>query len=475
MTLEQQFKSVTEKNLGRIAELNDKVSANLKQANYYANVLRRSQQSLSTAKSKVFKDKVRLAEKYIKDVIGKTKVPTTWNAKRVKELRRVLASGSERTVADRCKKLAALRELQLYIDTFPLADRVADLVRKWTGCSDVEVCSPGNYDQTLKIKGHIVLEVHSRSREIYRNGTRKISGSNIRLYPTVTFIDYEDYDAEITDHWEMYCRKALLDPKFLVGFEEYEKWCGNGMPVVEYADCIREYGKFDGNVERYSSRLQYDFSDEALAAAIIINSVWMLPIGMCLDAAGRMPPKFGSILEEDLHSRFSHLFDEDNTTGGGVAKLDLINREVLCKSDADAQMAFDPDTCEMVHQALTWQHIPVGDVTIRDIHDYVAERVPWVKPYGTQVLTVDATTDIVKAAKEQGSELFIYPLRVGTDITDVQRKEKGKYEITVAYKIPPNEVLHECCRYGFNINKKLFKLYERQHERCGIFLSFEKD
>lgn len=68
MTLEQQFKSVTEKNLGRIAELNDKVSANLKQANYYANVLRRSQQSLSTAKSKVFKDKVKLAEKYIKDV-----------------------------------------------------------------------------------------------------------------------------------------------------------------------------------------------------------------------------------------------------------------------------------------------------------------------------------------------------------------------------------------------------------------------
>lgn len=38
MTLEQQFKSVTEKNLGRIAELNDKVSANLKQANYYATV-----------------------------------------------------------------------------------------------------------------------------------------------------------------------------------------------------------------------------------------------------------------------------------------------------------------------------------------------------------------------------------------------------------------------------------------------------
>lgn len=168
MTLEQQFKSVTEKNLGRIAELNDKVSANLKQANYYANVLRRSQQSLSTAKSKVFKDKVKLAEKYIKDVIGKTKVPTTWNAKRVKELRRVLASGSERTVADRCKKLAALRELQLYIDTFPLVDRVADLVRKWTGCSDVEVCSPGNYDQTLKIKGHTVLEVHSYAGVSYR-------------------------------------------------------------------------------------------------------------------------------------------------------------------------------------------------------------------------------------------------------------------------------------------------------------------
>ena len=475
MTLEQQFKSVTEKNQGRIAELNDKVSADVKQANYYANVLKRSEQALSTAKAKVFKDKVKLAEKYIKAVIGKTKVPTTWNAKRVKELRRVLASGSERTVADRCKKLAALRELQLYIDTFPIGDRVADLVRKWTGCDDVEVCSPGNYDQTLKIKGHTVLEVHSRSREVYYDNSRKTSMSNILLYPTVTFIDYTDYDAEIADHWEMYCRQALLDPKFLVGFEEYEKWCGNGMPVVEYADRIREYGKFDGRVSRYSSKLQNDFSDEALASAIIINSVWMLPIGMCLDAAERMPPKFGSIVEEDLLNRFSHLFVEDNKTGGGVAKLDLINREVLCKTDADAQMAFDPDTCEMVHQAFTWQHISVGDVTIRDIHDYVAERVPWIKPYGSQVITVDTTTDIVKAAKEQGSEIFIYPLRVGTDITDVQHKGKDKYEITIAYKIPPNEVLHECCRYGFNINTKSFRMFVRHHESCGMFLSFEKD
>lgn len=473
MTLEEQLKDVTARNEQNLTELREKVSEDLKQAKHYANVLQRSEKDLSSAKSRVLKEKVKLAEKYITDSISKSvKVPKSWDGKRVSELRRILASGSEKTVEARCAKLAALRELQLYLEAFPIIERVADLVRKWTGCDDIEVKSNGNYEQTLFVKGQPMLELDMCQWEVWDHGLRKISTSNIYLYPTVEYLDSSGNGARIADFWELHCRLSLLDPKFIVGFEECEKWCGSGQHVMEYADGIRNLGKSDFIMDRYSSSLGSKVYEETLAAAVIINSVWMLPISMCVSAAKYMPSDSREFLESDLQSRFNYQFREDLKTGKGEIKFDLKKCEVLCKSDVDVDMTFDPDTCEMVHQSLTWEHIPVGDVRIRDLHDYVAKQVPWIEPYGSFVLDVEASSDIVKAVKEQGEAIFIHPLRVGSDIVQVKPTDKGRYAIKVDIKVPVKDLRSEMSCYGFN--GKSFKMYERHHETCGLFLSFEK-
>ena len=92
MELAEQLKDVTTRNADNIAALKEKVSEDTKQAKHYAQVLQKSSDTLTKAKAGVLKEKVKLAETYIKDVIGKIKVPQTWDEKRVAQLRRVLDS-----------------------------------------------------------------------------------------------------------------------------------------------------------------------------------------------------------------------------------------------------------------------------------------------------------------------------------------------------------------------------------------------
>lgn len=471
MGLAEQLKAATTRNADNIAALKEKVSEDTKQAKHYAQVLQKSSDTLTKAKKDVLKEKVELAETYIKDVIGKIKVPQTWDEKRVAQLRRVLSSGPEKTVQDRCDKLAALRELQLYLESFPIIERVADLVRKWTGSSEITVTSNGNYEQTLCVKGHAVLDLNKNQREVWRDGMRMMSMSNLYIHPTIKFIDSDYNSGEVANYWELYCRQALLSPKFIVGLDECEKWGGSGQSVVEYGDVIRRYGREDGKVNHYCSSLGSDFSVESLAAAVILNSMWLLSIGECLGASKYMPKAQRERMESEMTGRCGYLFMDDLEGSKSVVKFDLENCEILCKRDTDDDMVFDPDTCEMVHQALTWEHIPVGDICVRDLHDYVASKVKWIKPFGTITFDVEANSDIAKAIKTYGRDIFIYPLKVGTDILDVKHTGKGRYEITVAVKVPHKGLWEECVRYGF---RRVYKLYERRHDTYGLFLSFEK-
>lgn len=67
-----------------------------------------------------------------------------------------------------------------------------------------------------------------------------------------------------------------------------------------------------------------------------------------------------------------------------------------------------------------------------------------------------------------------YTESIGVSVSESSRKptDKGRYAIKVDIKVPVKDLRSEMSRYGFN--GKSFKMYERHHETCGLFLSFEK-
>lgn len=474
MTLEEKLNGVTTRTADEIATLTGKLNKDVEVAKHYCEIVQESQKVLSAAKARVLKEKVDLAEQHIQEIINETPVPEKYDAERVGELRRILSSGAESSVEARCKKLAALCELQAYITKFPVYERVAELVREWTGSDEITISKTDTDHATLRIKGFNVLSIDTDQREIYDNGYRKMSMSNVSVTSPILFLNY-DVLAIIADHWETYCRLTRLSSRFILGIDECEKWGENTKTIVDYASNVRKLGRYDGKVDRRSIAINGEFTDEDLATAVIINSTYILPIGVCLNAAKNMSAKMQDILQDVIMFYFRRIFKRDLEKCKGVLKLDLNKREVLWKKDKDEALLFDPDTCEMVHQSLAWTHIDVSKVSLRDLHDYVAKIFKWIEPFKTVVFDVEAKADIVKAVKEHGEKIFIYPLQVGTEIQDVQKVGEDHYQIKVKYKLSEMDVASSCYGDGGkNLNDGIYKLYERYTPDKELFLSLSE-
>lgn len=475
MTLEEDLNGVTARTADEIATLKEKLDKDVEIAKHYCEIVQESQKVLSDAKSRILKEKISLARQYIEKITEGIPMPEKYDAARVGELRRILSSGAELSVEARCKKLAALRELQAYITKFPVYERVAELVREWTGSDEITISKTDTNHATLRIKGFNVLYVDTNQREIYDNGYRKMSMSNVSVTSPILFLNY-DVLAIIVDHWETYCRLTELSPRFILGIDECEKWGENTKPIVDYASNVRKLGRYDGKVDRRSIAIDSKFTDDDLAAAIIINSSYILPIGVCMDSAKNMPAILQDKLSRMIESYFRRIFKRDLENCKGVLKLDLNKREVLWKKDKDEALLFNPDTCEMVHQSLEWTHVDVSNVSLRDLHDYVAKIFTWIEPFKTVVFDVEAKADIVKAVKEHGEKIFRYPLQVGTEIQDVQKVGEDHYQIKVKYTLSEMDVASSCYgEGGKNLNDGIYRLYEHYTSDKELYLSLQEE
>ena len=119
----------------------------------------------------------------------------------------------------------------------------------------------------------------------------------------------------------------------------------------------------------------------------------------------------------------------------------------------------------------------VFDYRIRDIHDVVAGKVPWIDPLPTIVYDVYASDELMERVKNGDTNCFVYPLQVGVEIKNVEKvSNENHYQMTATYKLPADVIEGECTRYGFNYRDKAYILYERISSYDKIaFLSFERD
>lgn len=476
MTLEEKFCDVITRTDDERKRLKDILDSAVKQAKHYCEIAKSSEMAFANAKSETYNQQLVIADAAIKQIMKDTPEPEKYDADRVHTLRHILSSGTEATADARYDKMKALCELQAYLKKFPLGVRVAELVREWTGVDDVTVEYTDEFDYVLRVKGTPVMHLYTRPQEIWVDRLRKMSTSNIQISNPMLYMDY-DFRVEIGDFWETYCRLTPLSASFIVGSENYDKWKGNNMSVIEYADGVRKLGRNNGCVTHYNISMGNSLNDEDFAAVVIINSTPMLTIGECMRATEHLRPKLSNRLTELLKDFSEYIFRKDLENNPGQVKLNLEQQAILWKTNIDDSLMFDPDTCEMQHPCCVWNKIDVSGYRIRDIHDVVAKNVPWIDPLPTIVYDVYASDELMERIKNGDTNCFVYPLQVGVEIKNVEKvSNDNHYQMTATYKLPADVIEGECTRYGFNYRDKAYILYERISSYDKIaFLSFEKD
>ena len=359
-----------------------------------ADAVKEAQNRLSAAKSRnmdarsaCYKEKLKLAKELIESEVKTIQCPETYDPAHVAELRKVLADSVYHDTPEmNLNALKALYELQLILKKWPFAVRLATLLSEWTGSKlTTETRTESIYTQTyllssrgekLMLTGDYQIEYRPPSSEQHHFVHNAFSSSNFR---TRLFDDHEmmyDVPTCYVEFWEYNCLHMSIDPKFLTCEDE---------PSIKETDShrkiYREYLHKVGTVDAVSqyrgfqTSNRYTIKDEDFAAYIIaqhLNMFTFAEVMKCYDKFNEKSQKFIlSELTEQIKELNRHLYHTHKDI-----KLDIKAMEVSWFKSVDETMAFDPDTCEMIHTSIEPQTMSVARAHIDSLYLYVANHHP---------------------------------------------------------------------------------------------------
>ena len=405
--LEQQLEDVTTRNIGNVEALLARRMEDSKKVAEFREILQKSTDAHQNAMKDVLNEKLELVKNYVDTHIKSIAEPKEYDVLRVATLRNIVANGSNESVESRCDRMSALWELQLYLKKFPLVDRVADIVRKWTKCPDVEVKGKDHFKRILYINGSAVMSSTDSPREYYdyhSNPPRQMSMANICVFGRNS-----DHRIEIVNFWELYIGMKHLDLKYILGVSECEKWGENIEPLTEYSHNLHRICTNSGRVERRNDLFK-TMADESFAPIVILNVMDKLTVNQCLDGADSMDIECGNVIRHVFAMYLQRVFKNDTAQSKYQFSFDTEKRKFkwVVKKNTEGSLQFDPDTCELLQPEIEWNSISVGEVVIRDLHEYVAGRIPWMACYGTEKIWVECFNgiDLLAEWNNRGMDLF---------------------------------------------------------------------
>lgn len=451
--LEQLLEDVTTRNAAEVEALLARREADSKKVAEFREILQKSTDAHRDAMKRVLDEKLKLAQDYVEKHIYTLPEPQEYDLDRINELRALIATGSDATVEARCEKMAALRELQSFLMKFPFIDRVADLVRKATGCTDVVVQGEGPCERRLLINGSVRMSSTTRSYEYYdRNSEpyQKASMGNIHVPGNDSVC--------IVNFWEIYVIMQPINFRYIVGADECGKWGDNVGDIRDYPKILHNLCVSNGRIER-NHRLLEDLSDKAFVPLVVLNTMDRLTVNQCLQSVASMSRLCANAIKQSFACKLQTIFKDALADEEARFHFDTEQREFKWeyKRNVDKSLQFDPDTCELMQPEIGWNTTPVGDVVIRDLHDYVARNTPWIKPYGKIEVRVRCKEgiDLVAEWKKRGDGLLTlygescYSI-VSIDKTDIE----GLYTMVVSLRVPLAEAFRtgtKCSDGGYTL------------------------
>lgn len=373
----------------------------------YAN----AEESLHTAKMAQYNARKKVVRDYIDNVLMNMQAPETYDPDRVKKLRGILASyGEKDTYAKRLEILTAIRELQLILTAFPIARRVGNIVREWTGSKNVVISKDGS---TVSVGKNVVMRTMEQLDQ-----SDSFMASICREYKYRHLLQFYGSEAHysgtpmghIHDFWESRCLALPLDPDIVIGevpsVEHDSKLSKRFHAFNECKDTgkysIRDIGtelfkvderRFSGSVAMLAkcdpSVAKSTVSDIDWASNVIVLNPCLFSVNEVMSNYGRFTQAHYKGCTDMYHNSKSHLdFYIDRITEKlqecapktvKDIKFDADLMAVTWRDPYDKDMAFDPDTCEMQHPSQTVHKLDVRNVKMYYVAMYAYKHIPGMK------------------------------------------------------------------------------------------------
>lgn len=339
--------------------------------------------------------RVAAINKAIDEEIKTMAAPDKFDADRVKYLREFLAGKFddkyESGIELRFEKLKCLHELKLTVNKFPLVQRVADVIERWTGKKfevekyDIGCVSLNNHDDSLLITDRGQYEYFD-ANEIYRKREWRSTISRANIFVGDRHRSY-DYTTHFVEFWELNCLDMVLSAAYVLGVPKPQFGLGRDNesmePLNAYGRILKNIGSIDVLTIYHSKPVE--LTPEIIAGCVIaahpgmfsvseVFKVWPDLIKPAQDALESMLKKAEKAVNLVKFNRISDL-SFDRGTGS------FIWHDTVDEGDM-----FDPDTCEVVHTALVKHSLPVGEVPFSQIADYALANIDGVSRYGYVIL-----------------------------------------------------------------------------------------
>ena len=370
-----------------------------------------ARKSLHKAKMAQYNARKKVVQDYIDNVLMNMQAPETYDPDRVKKLRGILASyGEKDTYVKRLEILAAIRELQLILTAFPIARRVGNIVREWTGNKDVVISEDGS-------KVSIGKNVIMRTVEQLDQSDRFIA-SICREYRYRHLLQFYGSEAHysgtpmgyIHEFWESRCLALPLDPDIVIGeapSDEVDFKRSKCSYAFDWSKDTDKYSIRDIGTELFKvdeSRLSVMVAmlakyDPSVAKSTVSDIDWasnFIVLNPCLFTVNEVMSNYGRFTQahykgcsDMYHNSKSHLDFYINRINEKLQecapktvkdiKFDADLMAVTWRDPYDKDMAFDPDTCEMQHPSQTVHKLDVRNVKLYYVAMYAYKHIPGMK------------------------------------------------------------------------------------------------
>ena len=339
---------------------------------------------------------------YIDNVVMKIAPPKSYSQLRVDELRAILKKGisTDSSYEEQVASLDALRELQLTVEKFPVARRVAEIIREWTGNKKVKVSTDG---KSLAVGKRIILSQLNKAKRpdtLKESEFRQMAESHRRNF-LMLFLERGNecgiYDFSLHSFWEMTCAELPILPELVVGPTPTFDFQGNAN--AKKTDAIaEERSKFRAYAEKVSwvatSILRWrnvdvnSFTDEDVASMLIAYNPGLFTVKEIMKTYPNFKQDNGPVIGIFRDSQ-AHVDTVIQKTIAqlqrGAAqnlrriKFDPVKMVITWDESSREDSYFDVDTCMPVLPGTTRHTLDVSNVPLAGIYDFAREHIEGMK------------------------------------------------------------------------------------------------
>lgn len=391
MSITEQFKKIEERYLKPIGTATTKTRKAAERAKKAYSELESAKSLVSGLKDKKYKEKLDAATEIIETEVNTIQCPDKYDQARVDELRKELAVASLNDPERNLAVLKALRELQLTLTKWPFINRVAKLLREWTGRKyDIEM-NEGETKTTyasylVDSRGCKLMMLGNYRYEYVKPGAvsynRSFSYANFRTRVCNDHAIIGGVPVRFVEFWELNCVATKIDPRYLVGEDEpnrnvdHFKLNNVVAPRNAYCASLQQMGSVDSiPMWRSDSILKFKVSDTDIATYLMAQHLNIFTFADIIKNFFRFNEKCQRHILDEMNSQVK-MMERCLFNSCKNIKLDRDKMEVSWTDAVDEKMMFDPDTCEMVHTSLEVHTMSVSRAHIDSLCEYVANHRP---------------------------------------------------------------------------------------------------